>query len=59
MHYNICYLKPLKKLFVMQSLKIRIENLNETEMTLEFDIIGIGPPIVNALRRILIAEVCH
>lgn len=43
----------------MQSLKIRIENLNETEMTLEFDIIGIGPPIVNALRRILIAEVCH
>lgn len=36
---------------------MKIIHLNEEEMELEFDIIGIGAPIVNAIRRILIAEV--
>lgn len=38
---------------------MKIIHLDEENMELEFDVIGIGPPIVNAIRRILIAEVNH
>ena len=35
---------------------MRVVSLNEMDM--EFDMIGIDAPIANAIRRILIAEVC-
>lgn len=36
---------------------MKIIHVDEEEMEMEFDIIGIGAPILNAMRRILIAEV--
>lgn len=48
---------PVKIKSWMKNLKMEIIQLDEEEMEMEFDIIGIGPPIVNAIRRILIAEI--
>ena len=39
-----------------RNLKVEITNLTETDV--EFDLIGVDPSIANALRRILLAEVC-
>ena len=40
----------------MQRFRVRVVSLDEMDM--EFDMIGIDAPIANAIRRILIAEVC-
>lgn len=39
-----------------RNLKVEITNLTETDI--EFDLIGVDASIANALRRILLAEVC-
>ncbi|KFM79079.1 DNA-directed RNA polymerases I and III subunit RPAC1, partial [Stegodyphus mimosarum] len=42
---------------LIKGVKIKIINIDEEKKEMEFDIIGIGAPITNAIRRILIAEV--
>ncbi|GFS67858.1 DNA-directed RNA polymerases I and III subunit RPAC1 [Nephila pilipes] len=42
---------------MMKKFQIMIINIDEANMEMEFDMIGIGPPIANAIRRILLAEV--
>lgn len=39
----------------IEKMKINVLDMNEQEMT--FEMIGIEPPIANAFRRIMIAEV--
>lgn len=38
--------------------KLKIEVTSLTEDSLEFDLVGVDVSIANALRRILLAEVC-
>lgn len=40
-----------------KKLQIRIVKKNKSEMSLEFDLIGIDPSLANAFRRIMISEV--
>lgn len=40
---------------MLQRFSVRVVKLDEMDM--EFDMIGVDAPIVNAIRRILIAEV--
>ncbi|GBO15071.1 DNA-directed RNA polymerases I and III subunit RPAC1 [Araneus ventricosus] len=42
---------------LMKEFKIKIMKIDEENMDMEFDMIGIGPPIANAIRRILLAEI--
>lgn len=42
---------------LIKHLRMQIIHIDEDEMEMEFDVIGIGPPIVNAVRRILLAEI--
>lgn len=39
----------------VDNMQVRILDMNDEEMT--FELIGVEPPIANALRRIMIAEV--
>ncbi|GFQ87273.1 polr1c, partial [Trichonephila clavata] len=41
---------------MINKFKITIINIDEENMEMEFDMIGIGPPIANAVRRILLSE---
>ncbi|GFU05078.1 DNA-directed RNA polymerases I and III subunit RPAC1 [Trichonephila clavipes] len=42
---------------IINKFKVTIINIDEENMEMEFDMIGIGPPIANAIRRILLAEI--
>lgn len=42
---------------LIKDFKMKVIHLDEEEMEMEFDVIGVGAPIVNAIRRILIAEI--
>ncbi|KAF8773396.1 DNA-directed RNA polymerases I and III subunit RPAC1-like [Argiope bruennichi] len=42
---------------LMKEFQIKIMNIDEENMDMEFDMIGTGPPIANAIRRILLAEI--
>ncbi|CAL1280132.1 unnamed protein product [Larinioides sclopetarius] len=49
--------KPKTVEDLMKEFQIKIMRLDEENMDMEFDMIGIGPPIANAIRRILLAEI--
>lgn len=42
----------------ISKIKVFIINESEDNMALEFDLVGVEAPIANAIRRVLIAEVC-
>jgi DNA-directed RNA polymerase alpha subunit len=42
----------------LKKIKVKIVNESEDKLELEFDLIHTEAPIANALRRVLIAEVC-
>lgn len=41
----------------LQKLKIEIVKIEKENASMEFDLINIGTPFVNAFRRVLLAEV--
>ena len=48
---------PTSMKSIISNMKITIINIDQEEMEIVFDIIGVEAPLVNALRRILISEV--
>lgn len=38
--------------------RLSVKIISETEDSIEFDLVGVEAPLANALRRILLAEVC-